>query len=370
MHFEITDGPTHGVLQFNESRYSLDTEVTYKPEANYFGSDSFTYLLNDGTDDSGNITVSITIISVNDAPVADGQALYVDEDTRLAITLTASEPENESGVLTYSIIDSTANGLLSGTPPNLSYDPAANFFGGDILVFAATDDDGAADTTSVFIAVNSISDPPNAFDEEFTVNEDDTLMADVRVHDADPNDEMEFEIVTGPLHGQAFLEPYSIVDDEYIAPLSYIPELNFFGRDTLVFVAIDLAGLSTSAVVIIIVDPVNDPPIADSAISASVAEDDTVRIVLAATDVDNDEFTFAIETLPTNGSFVPPVLSEGDSVLFYVPNANYNGLDSFTFIANDHAFLHFTFNQNKGVDMDPTVVLHLKLLNLNGGRIG
>jgi len=42
---------------------------TYTPQANYQGSDSFTFKANDGTQDSNTETVSITVIAVNDAPV-------------------------------------------------------------------------------------------------------------------------------------------------------------------------------------------------------------------------------------------------------------------------------------------------------------
>ena len=45
-------------------------DLTYTPEANYNGSDSFTFKASDGTADSNTATVSITVTAVNDAPVA------------------------------------------------------------------------------------------------------------------------------------------------------------------------------------------------------------------------------------------------------------------------------------------------------------
>ena len=44
--------------------------VTYTPNANYFGLDSFTFKANDGTFDSIAATVSITVTAVNSPPVA------------------------------------------------------------------------------------------------------------------------------------------------------------------------------------------------------------------------------------------------------------------------------------------------------------
>jgi hypothetical protein len=60
-------------------------------------------------------------ISGNSPPVASNQAVTTNKNTAKAITLTASDPNNDP--LTYSIVTQSAHGTLTGTAPNLNYNP-------------------------------------------------------------------------------------------------------------------------------------------------------------------------------------------------------------------------------------------------------
>src|SRR5207247_1012362 len=62
----LVSGPSHGTLTLNS-----DGSFTYTPDSNYNGSDSFTYVANDGTANSAPVAVSLTVSAVNDAPVAN-----------------------------------------------------------------------------------------------------------------------------------------------------------------------------------------------------------------------------------------------------------------------------------------------------------
>ena len=62
--YSIETGPTHGVLS------GSGNSRTYTPAANYNGPDSFTFRAHDGTVDSNVATVSLTVLPVNDPPVA------------------------------------------------------------------------------------------------------------------------------------------------------------------------------------------------------------------------------------------------------------------------------------------------------------
>jgi VCBS repeat-containing protein len=68
---KVTD-PAHGSVTLN-----ANGSFSYTPAANYFGSDSFTYRANDGTLNSTDATVTITVNSVNDPPVADVGGPYL-----------------------------------------------------------------------------------------------------------------------------------------------------------------------------------------------------------------------------------------------------------------------------------------------------
>ena len=75
-------GPSNGTLTLN-----ADGTFTYTPAANYNGSDSFTYHANDGTGNSNIATVTITINTINDMPVAVNDTYTTNEDTPLTVAL-------------------------------------------------------------------------------------------------------------------------------------------------------------------------------------------------------------------------------------------------------------------------------------------
>ncbi len=143
--YAIVAGPAHGSLS------GTAPSVTYNPAANYFGSDSFTFRASDGSLTSNVATVSITVTAVNDAPVAFDQGVTTTQGVAKAITLAASDID--SGSLTYSIAVNPANGTLSGTPPNVTYTPAAGFNGSDSFRFRAYDGALFSNTGTVSVTV-------------------------------------------------------------------------------------------------------------------------------------------------------------------------------------------------------------------------
>ena len=111
--------------------------LTYTPAANFTGSDSFTFKVNDGTVDSTTATITINVTNVNDAPVALGQSVTTAEETAKTITLSGTDADSDT--LSFNSVSTPSNGTLSGTAPNLTYTPAANFTGSDSFTFKVND---------------------------------------------------------------------------------------------------------------------------------------------------------------------------------------------------------------------------------------
>jgi VCBS repeat-containing protein len=150
--YTVVGGPANGTLS------GTPPSVTYTPALNYNGPDSFTFKANDGTVDSNTATVSITVNPINDRPLANGQTVTTDEDTSKAITLGASDVDG--GTLSFSIGTGPSHGSLSGTAPNLTYTPAANYNGPDSFTFRANDGTINSVAATVSITVNAINDAP------------------------------------------------------------------------------------------------------------------------------------------------------------------------------------------------------------------
>ncbi len=124
------------------------------------------YILNrtwTATDASTNSVVSNqTITVVNSCPAALGQAVHLCEDTPAVITLTASHVDGACvpTTLSYQVVTPPRHGILSGTPPNLTYTPASDYGGPDSFVFKVSDGLCESSDATVSIAVEPVNDPP------------------------------------------------------------------------------------------------------------------------------------------------------------------------------------------------------------------
>ena len=165
--FTVVTNPMHGVLS------GAAPNLTYTPTANYNGSDSFTFKVNDGTTDSNTATVLITVDPVNDPPVANPQpAVTTDEDTAVAITLTGSDPNGDE--LSYMVVTDPIHGVLTGIAPNLTYTPEADYNGSDSFTFKVSDGMLESNVATVSITVNPVNDPPTISDIADTAIDEDT----------------------------------------------------------------------------------------------------------------------------------------------------------------------------------------------------
>ncbi len=98
-------------------------------------------------------------LTTNRPPVAPPQAVSVDEDSSVAITLQASDPDNN--LLFYSYAQ-PAHGTVSGTAPNLTYQPSADYNGPDSFTYTVNDGRGGSAAGTVSITVNPVNDAPIA----------------------------------------------------------------------------------------------------------------------------------------------------------------------------------------------------------------
>ncbi len=291
--------------------------LTYLPAAGFSGADSFTFRVNDGTQDSTVATVSITITPVNDAPRAIAGTLITLEDTTATVVLTGSDEDSNN--LTFRVESGPSNGTLTGTPPNLNYSPAKNFNGSDQFTFRVND--GTLDSllATISIAVSASNDVPVALAGNHTTAEDTPLA--IVIGGTDPEGaNLSFTVVTGPTQGSLAGTPPNV---------TYSPAANFNGSDSFTFMVNDGVSNSPPATVSLTVTPVNDVPVATPK-SLTTPEDTAVEVVLAGTDKDLNNLTYSVMAAPLNG-----VLTGTAPNLSYRPAANFTGSDQFTFRVND-----------------------------------
>jgi hypothetical protein len=204
----------------------------------------------------------------------------------------------------------------------------AGFESGDFTVTASVGDiSGQADVTIV-----SPNQPPTALDDDYDVDEDDTLNVSapgVLSNDSDPDlDPMTAVLISDVSSGALNLNP----DGSF----SYDPDPEYSGPDSFTYIARDTSGADSNvATVNITVNIVNDSPVA---VDDSYDVDENSSLVVPApgvlandSDIELDAFTAELVSDASNGALT----LNPDGSFTYDPDPTYSGSDSFTYLARD-----------------------------------
>jgi Bacterial Ig domain len=304
-------GPTNGTLS------GVAPNLTYRGTTNYFGPDSFTFSVNDGSLTSAVATATITLTNINDAPTAFDQSVTNGEDTSFAITLTGSDVDGPEA--NYVVLVGPTNGTLSGVAPNLTYRGTTNYFGPDSFTLSVNDGSLTSAVATVTITLTNINDAPIAFDQSVTNGEDTSFAITLTGSDVD-GPQINYVVLVGPTNGTLSGTP---------PDLTYLGASNYFGPDSFTFSVNDGSLTSAVATVTILLTNINDAPMAFDQ-SVTNGEDTSFTITLVGSDEDGPETNYVVLASPTNGT-----LSGVAPNLTYRGASNYFGPDSFTFSVND-----------------------------------
>ncbi len=237
----LVTGVSHGTLTLNANGGFM-----YTPDANFNGTDTFTYKANDGSADSNTVTVMITVNQVNDAPDAVADSYSTDEDTVLTVIapgVLANDSDSDSATITAVLVsDVTSGSLTLNANGGFTYTPDANFNGADSFTYKATD--GLADSSSVTvtITVNPVNDAPDAVDDTAITNDETSVVINVLANDIDPDsDTLTVIAVSIPAHGTA------VINADY--SVTYTPAVSYSGADSFTYTISDGNGETDTATV-------------------------------------------------------------------------------------------------------------------------
>ncbi len=218
---ELVEGPAHGWVELAENG-----SFKYMPEANWHGEDSFTYKAFDGEWYSNIATVTITVKPVQDAPVAEDQAVTTPEDTPIVITLLATDADGDA--LTYEIVAGPTNGTATLVGNVVTYTPNANWHGVDSFTFKANDGTTDSNIATVTITVTDVKDDVVANDDAYSVIQGKVLTVaapGVLENDEDIDENvMTATLKTPAANGTVILKS----DGSFV----YTPNPDFSGTDT------------------------------------------------------------------------------------------------------------------------------------------
>ncbi|MEP6637927.1 MAG: Ig-like domain-containing protein [Chloroflexota bacterium] len=301
--------------------------VTYAPDPNANGTDTFSYTVSDGAR-TASATVTVSVAAVNDPPVAVDDTLATLLNTVANLAVLANDSDIDGGSL--SVVGVTVPDHGSATIEaggSVIYTPATGYSGPDGFDYTVSDGAGGTDVGHVSVTVLAVDRPPIAVDDSLTTAEDTAASVAVLANDTDPDNETltTAAITRQPAHGTASITAGGAV--------LYTPTANYNGPDSFSYRVADGAGLTDIGDVLVAVTPVNDPPTAAND-TASTPEDQPVTIAVLANDgdIDGDALSVAV-TAPGVGS----AAANADGTITYTPPLNEYGDDTFGYTVSDGA---------------------------------
>ena len=268
---------------------------------------------------------ALGLANTNGRPTAFGDLLIIScPNTSIDFALTPSTYPS------YTILTHPTNGVLTGTPPYLTYAPNPCYEGGqDSFTYKAND--GTNDSAPATVAITINADPvyANSVSAQtcrgtavgFTLSGGDNC-----------GETLNYALLSNPLHGTVTNVSGQSTDPNYV----YTPTgTNFTGTDTFNYIVYSGCGDTATNTVTI---TVGDEYLNATPQTLITGTNQTVAIILSAADnsdaciADTNYYTYTIVSGsgPTHGTLTgtPPNLT-------YKPNTNYEGLDSFQFTASD-----------------------------------
>jgi len=323
------DDPSNGNISVNPTT----GEVTYTPDLNFNGGDTFTYTVKDNDGVTSNVaTVTITVTGVNDDPVAnDDDAIVTEDSSNNQIDVLDNDYDIDGDDLEIIDVTTPSHGTATYDEDFVYYTPTGDYCGSDSFIYTITDNNGSVGVTAtVYITVTCMNDAPVANDDDYNTDEDTTLNVvapGVLGNDVDDDGPAALiaELETDVSHGTLTLN----TDGSFV----YTPDLDWNGDDIFTYKAYDGEDYSNIATVTITVDPVNDDPEAndDTAFVEQYSSDNQIDVLENDFDIDGDDLEIIGVTTPSHGT-----ATYDEDFVYYTPEDNYFGSDSFTYMITDN----------------------------------
>jgi VCBS repeat-containing protein len=323
--------------------------VSYRPDPDFNGTDTFTYTIDDGDLNSTALgTVTVTVAAVNDPPTAGNDALSTAEGVPLTVpasTLTSNDRPGPADEMSQQLrivvggFGAPAHGTVTFDGTNVVYTPAPGFAGTDTFTYTIDDGDpNARAVGTVTVTVAPVNQPPTAADDAVSTAEDTALTVAASTLTANDSpgsgDAQSLQVVAvgAPVYGAATFDGTKVV---------YTPAADFYGSDTFVYtLSIGDPNSTDSATVTVTVTPVNDPPTAGND-AVSTAED--VPLTVAASVLTGNDLPGPANEAGQSLRIVPGGLGTPTSGavtfvggnIIYTPPGDFNGTATFTYTIDD-----------------------------------
>lgn len=305
---EVTQGNNGGVT------FNADGTVTYTPNSNFYGNDSFTYKVISTAGNVETATVNVTVNSVNDAPLATDDSFSISEDTVLTLNssqLVGNDHDPENRTLTIISVQDAVNGMVSFENGFITFIPTANYVGRASFTYSISDGQGGTATATVNVAVGAF---PDAIADNFTIDEDTSLTSSVRDSDEGIAPAI-YRVDTTVSHGTLNFNS----DGSFI----YTPYADYNGTDSFTYIVTDANGHHDTATATIVVGAIADAT--NDTLTATGVSPKTMDVLA------NDTFRSEVQLIAVTQGSRGSVVINLDGSVTYAAQTGFGGTDSFTY---------------------------------------
>ncbi|MEZ9252262.1 tandem-95 repeat protein [Vibrio cyclitrophicus] len=308
---------------------------TFSPNENFNGEVSLDVVVTDEEGATEATTAGISVLEVNDPPVAGSTSYTVHEDNSITISneqLLANSSDIEGEFAIDSVAYSGADGVFEDNGNGTyTFSPNENFNGEVSLDVVVTDEEGATEATTAGVTVLEVNDPPVAGSTSYSVNEDEVITISAEQLLANASD-IEGEVA---IDSVSYTGADGIFTDNGNGTFSFAPNANFDGDVSLDVIVIDEDGATVATSASIDVLPINDPPVSGD-LAYSIDEDGSIilnqeQLLSQASDVDGDDLTASNLSAGDNAT----VVDNGDGTFTVTPDADFNGNIDLSFDISD-----------------------------------
>ena len=255
-----------------------------------------------------------------------------DEDSDIYGTLNATDDAGLTDESYFTISTGPLNGNASIGAGNgvWQYEPVPNYFGVDQFTVTATNDIGGMTDQVIQLTVISVDDAAQfTGDISKAGNEGTEISGTLQATDVENLSGSYFTVTSAPTNGIAAIDGET---GEWL----YRPIESYSGEDAFTVTVTDDASGTTTQVISITVNSVDDPAIFSGNISGAGNEDMAINGTLTASDADGltDDSYFTVTTGPSNGS---ASIGPSNGIWQYAPTLDYFGEDEFTVTVTDDA---------------------------------
>ena len=247
----IVAGPANGTADVNP-----DGTVSYDPDPDFNGVDTFTVEIADGQGGFDTSLVTVTVNPIEDDPVANDDLGSTQEGVAVDIDVLANDTDGDGDTLSVIAVGTAGNGtVLDNGDGTVTYTPNGGFTGTDMFTYEVSDGDGPTDTATVTVEVTPepVDNPPVANDDAAATTQGVAVIIDLLGNDTDADgDPLEIDMIGVVANGE--------VVDNGNGTVTYTPDPDFVGTEIFTYVASDGDDLSNTATVTVDVTEEPDFP--------------------------------------------------------------------------------------------------------------